>query len=113
MFVINKIQQLLDGFFNLIHRYVLEIIILMFIILFFLWTVAFIGNGLYGYHFDLQSCWGGFSAIGGAGVMAAIKYCMDSWKNSPEGEMPHSIKGTVIDFLSSKTNVRETEIKKT
>lgn len=113
MFVINKTQQLLDGFFNLIHRYVLEIIILMFIILFFLWTVAFIGNGLYGYHFDLQSCWGGFSAIGGAGVMAAIKYCMDSWKNSPEGEMPHSIRGTVIDLLSSKTNIRETEIKKT
>ena len=112
MFVIDKTQQLLDGFFNLIHRYVLEIIILMFIILFFLWTVAFIGNGLYGYHFDLQSCWGGFSAIGGAGVMAAIKYCMDSWKNSPEGEMPHSVSSTVIDFLSNKTNVRETEIKK-
>lgn len=107
LFVVNKAQQLLDSFFGLIHKYVLEIIILMFMTLFFLWTVAFIGNGLYGYRFDLQSCWGGFSAIGGAGVLAAIKYCMDSWKNSPEGELPRDVKHNVTDWLTKSKDILE------
>lgn len=81
---------MLDEFLGLVHRYVLELIILMFIALFTFWTCGFFANALYGYKFDLQSCWGGFSAIGGAGVLAAVKYCTDSWKNSPEGVMPGS-----------------------
>jgi len=89
MLLIDKIRELLDAFLGLVHRYVLELIILMFMTLFSLWMFAFLANGLYGYKFDLQSCWGGFSAIGGAGVLAAVKYCTDSWKNSPEGEPPH------------------------
>lgn len=83
---------MLDEFLGLIHRYVLELIILMFVALFMFWTCGFFANALYGYKFDLQSCWGGFSAIGGAGVLAAIKYCTDSWVNSPEG-VPPSAKG--------------------
>lgn len=86
--LMDKIKKLLDASLGLIHRYVLELIILMFMTLFTLWMFAFLANGLYNYKFDLQSCWGGFSAIGGAGVLAAIKYCTDSWKNSPEGEPP-------------------------
>lgn len=89
MTLMDKIQRLLDASLGLVHRYVLELIILMFVTLFSLWTFAFLANGLYGYKFDLQSCWGGFTAIGGAGVLAAIKYCTDSWKNSPEGESPY------------------------
>ena len=88
MLVMNKIQTLLDNFLGLIRRYVLELIILMFLGLFSLWSFAFLANGLYDFHFDLSSCWGGFSAIGGAGFLAAVKYCTDSWKNSPQGYMP-------------------------
>ena len=83
-------QQLISSMLATIRCYVLELIVLMFVTLFSLWAFAFLANGLYDYHFDLQSCWGGFSAIGGAGVLAIIKYCTDSWKNSDQGEMPDS-----------------------
>lgn len=86
--MIRDVQIVIDSIMILIRRYLLEIIVLMFITLFSFWAIAFFANGLYGYKFDLQSCWGGFSAIGGAGVLAAVKYCMDSWKNSPEGQEP-------------------------
>jgi hypothetical protein len=88
MEMVNKVGRITDVCFGLVRKYVSEIIILMFIGLFFLWSIGYLANAIYGYHFDLSSCWGGFSAIGGAGVLAAIKYCTDSWKNSPEGEMP-------------------------
>jgi len=96
MLMANKIQLLLDNILGLVRHYVLELIVLMFMALFSLWSFAFLANGLYGYQFDLQSCWGGFSAIGGAGVLAAVKYCTDSWKNSPEGYMPGD--GPLKDF---------------
>jgi len=88
MLLISKVQEVLDDFLGLIHRYVLELIILMFVALFVFWSCGFFANALYDCKFDLQSCWGGFSAIGGAGVLAAIKYCTDSWKNSPDGVPP-------------------------
>lgn len=96
MLVINKVQILLDTFLGLVRKYVLEIIVLMFMNLFILWSFAFLANGLYNFHFDLASCWGGFSAIGGAGFLAAVKYCTDSWKNSPGGFMPSY--GVLKDF---------------
>lgn len=96
MLMANKIQMLLDNFLGLVRRYVLELIILMFASLFSLWSFAFLANGLYDCHFDLASCWGGFSAIGGAGFLAAVKYCTDSWKNSPQGYMPGD--GPLKDF---------------
>lgn len=88
MELVNKVGRVTDVCFGLVRKYVSEIIILMFIGLFFLWSIGYLANAIYGYHFDLSSCWGGFSAIGGAGVLAAIKYCTDSWQNSPKGEMP-------------------------
>lgn len=96
MLVINRIEFMLDSFLGIVRRYVLELIILMFIALFSLWSFAFLANGLYDFHFDLASCWGGFSAIGGAGFLAAVKYCTDSWKNSPQGYMPGE--GPLKDF---------------
>ena len=44
---------------------------------------------LFGTKFDLKSCWDGFTALSGAGVLSAIKYVMDSWKNSSDGEKPY------------------------
>jgi len=86
--LLTEVEKLLDCSLGIVRRYIMEIIVLMFIGLFALWCFAFIANGLYGYHFDLASCWGGFSAIGGAGFLGAVKYCTDSFKNSPDGKMP-------------------------
>lgn len=99
--MIKDVQIVIDSIMILIRRYLLEIIVLMFITLFSFWAIAFFANGLYGYKFDLQSCWGGFSAIGGAGVLAAVKYCMDSWKNSPEGQEPTfaNMVNNISDFM--------------
>lgn len=88
MAIFALIYKIITTILSAIRYYVLEVIVLMFIVLFSLWALAFIGNGLYGCNFDLQSCWGGFSAIGGAGVLAIAKYCTDSWKNSEHGVMP-------------------------
>lgn len=74
--------------FDFIHNYTLEIILMSFIGLGFCWAIGYFCNALYGMKFELQSCWAGFSAIGGAGVLAAVKYCMDSWKNTPAGTAP-------------------------
>ena len=70
------------------QQYMIEALMMSFLILFLLWAIGYICNAVYGMHFELQSCWGGFQAIGGAGTLAAIKYIMDSWKNSPNGESP-------------------------
>ena len=73
---------------DFIHIYTLEIILMSFIGLGFCWGVGYFCNAIWGMKFELASCWAGFSAIGGAGVLAAVKYCMDSWKNTPAGEAP-------------------------
>lgn len=104
MLLANKLIELLDVIFQLVHRYVLELIIIMFISLFSFWTIGYFANPLYGYHFDLSSCWNGFSAVGGAGVIAAIKYCTDSWKNSPPGEPPVS-HTTIFNKFTEINNV--------
>lgn len=70
------------------QEYLIEALMAAFLILFILWAVGYVSNAVYGMHFELQSCWGGFQAIGGAGTLAAVKYIMDSWKNSPVGENP-------------------------
>lgn len=106
-------QGLFFGFIKFIHTYVLELIITAFMLLGLFWTIGYFANALYGYHFELQSCWGGFTAIGGAGTLAAVKYVMDSWKNSPEGEAPKTVKAfnNIIDtYVSHQPNKTEVNI---
>lgn len=86
--VIRRIRFIEQGIFDFIHDYTLELILISFIGLGFCWAVGYFCNALYGMKFELQSCWAGFSAIGGAGVLASVKYCMDSWKNTPDGKAP-------------------------
>lgn len=75
----------------------------MFLMLFGFWSVGYFANSLYGYHFDLQSCWTGFTAISGAGFLATVKYCTDSWKNSPPGKMPgEKIRHSTEEFPEDK-----------
>ncbi len=66
-----------------------------FLLLFLFWTIGYFANALLGTKFDIRSCWDGFTTLGGAGVLAMVKYIMDSWKNSGEGEKPYDIAGAV------------------
>jgi len=84
----KKWIAVLHGFFDFIHNFILEIILLAFIGLGICWGIGYFCNALYGMKFELASCWAGFSAIGGAGVLAAVKYCTDSFKNTEEGTAP-------------------------
>lgn len=88
MFIFSDVGWYLERFFQFVQRNLLQLIVVGFGFLVFCWAVGYFANALYGYKFELASCWAGFGAIGGAGVLATIKYCMDSWKNSPEDEMP-------------------------
>ncbi|MDR3591591.1 MAG: hypothetical protein P4N41_18195 [Negativicutes bacterium] len=74
---------------NRIQKYLIEALIGAFFILFACWAIGYFGNGLFGTKFDLASCWAGVSALGAGGVLAAIKYCADSWPNSDKGKMPY------------------------
>ena len=84
----QKVKNISRGIMDFIHNYTLEIILMSFIGLGFCRGIGYFCNALLGMKFELASCWAGFSAIGGAGVLASIKYCMDSWKNTPEGQAP-------------------------
>ena len=66
-----------------------------FLLLFLFWTIGYFANALLGTKFDIRSCWDGFTTLGGAGVLAMVKYIMDSWKNSSEGARPYDTTGTV------------------
>ena len=72
-----------------IQKYLIESIIAAFLLLFLFWGVGYWANALYGTKFDLRSCWDGFTTLGGAGVLAMLKYVMDSWKNSNDGDNPY------------------------
>jgi hypothetical protein len=71
-----------------IHDYWMGVVFCMIISLFLFWIAGYIGNGLFGCHFDLQSCWVGLSTVGGAGFTALSKYLIDSSLNSPKGHEP-------------------------
>ena len=55
------------------------------------WLFGYWSNGLYGTHFEINSCWQGLAGIvtglGGLATMAA-KYYIDSKYNSDNGEKP-------------------------
>ena len=53
-----------------------------FLLLFLFWTIGYFANALWGMKFEIRSCWDGFTTLSGAGVLAMVKYIMDSWKNS-------------------------------
>ncbi len=72
-----------------IQKYLVEAITGAFLLLFLFWAVGYWCNALYNTKFDLRSCWDGFTTLGGAGVLAAIKYIADSWKNSSDGDKPY------------------------
>ncbi|MBU2701702.1 hypothetical protein Ga0466249_002821 [Sporomusaceae bacterium BoRhaA] len=78
---------------NKIQQYLIEAIVAAFMLLFLFWAIGYWGNALYGMKFELKSCWDGFTTLGGAGVLAMIKYIMDSWKNSDDGKNPYQNDG--------------------
>lgn len=114
---INKAGgSVVQSVFDFIHNYTLELILISFILLGICWGIGYFANAIYGMHFELQSCWAGFTAIGGAGVLAAVKYCMDSWKNTPEGRAPsygmsasQRIATAMIDIMPHQEQPRQSE----
>ena len=77
-----------------LQKYMIEAITGAFLLLFLFWTIGYFANALFGMKFEIRSCWDGFTTLGGAGVLAMVKYIMDSWKNSGEGEGPYDITRT-------------------
>jgi len=75
-----------------IQKYMLEIIAGAFLLLFLFWAIGYWANALYGTKFDIHSCWDGFTTLGGAGILAVVRYIMDSWKNSDSGINPYDDK---------------------
>lgn len=51
------------------------------------WLYGYWSNGLWGTHFEINSCWQGISACG-MGLVGLFKWLVDSTKNSPSGEYP-------------------------
>ena len=91
---------------NKMQEYLIEALMAAFILLFVLSAVGYVCNAVCGMKFELQSCLGGFQAIGGAGTLAAVKYIMDSWKNSSDGE------NSVVTLKNAVANATQPEEKK-
>ena len=51
------------------------------------WLYGYWSNGLWGTHFEINSCWQGVSACG-MGLVGLFKWLVDSTKNSPDGMYP-------------------------
>ena len=51
------------------------------------WGIGYYANALYGYHFQIESCWQGLSAIA-ISLVGFFKWLIDSWKNSDAGKLP-------------------------
>ena len=78
-----------------IQRYMIEAITAAFLLLFLFWSIGYFANALFGMHFEIKSCWDGFTTLGGAGVLAMVKYIVDSGLNSVKEGMPYDTTGTV------------------
>lgn len=74
---------------NKVQKFLIEALIGAFLLLFFCWLVGYWWNALGGAKFELKSCWDGFTTLAGAGIMAALKYIMDSLVNSEKNKMPY------------------------
>ena len=82
---------------NRAQLYIIDGIIVSLILLFVFWAVGYWCNALFGMHFELHSCWEGALAIGSAGVLAVVRYIVDSLANSPKGVPPaKQIMNTII-----------------
>ena len=75
-----------------LQKYMIEAITGAFLLLFLFWTIGYFANALLGMKFEIRSCWDGFTTLSGAGVLAMVKYIMDSWKNSEDGTNPYERK---------------------
>lgn len=51
------------------------------------WGIGYYANALFGYKFEINSCWQGVSAVG-VGLVGLLKWLIDSVRNSKDGEMP-------------------------
>jgi hypothetical protein len=73
---------------NWLHDNWLGVILIMSVTTFLFWTIGYFANGLFGYHFDLASCWAGMGAIATAAVAGWGKFWVLGKYCSKEGEMP-------------------------
>ena len=94
--LISKIEEVFQ--LNKMQMYIIEGLMVAFMALFVFWGIGYFANAIYGMKFELASCWSGLQALGGAGVLAIIKYVVDSCKNSPDGQSPYTSNALPTSF---------------
>jgi len=108
---INKFRacvKYLDLIMSLFKKYMLELLCMSFFIIFDLWVFGYLMNGLYGYKFDLTSSVQAIGAISSAGILTAIKYTIDSTKNTVLGESPEKrVRESINRFINGDKFVDE------
>ena len=53
----------------------------------FSWLFGYWSNGLFNTHFQIESCWQGYTAMG-IGLVGLLKWLIDSGLNTPKGISP-------------------------
>ena len=86
--LMQKSTKNFDIIMSLFRKYIPEFLCLAFFMIFILWMLGYIMNGLYDKSFDLESSLSAIGAIGSASVMTLIRYITDSKMNSNVGENP-------------------------
>ena len=108
---INKFRtcvKYFDLIMSLFKKYMLELLCMSFFVIFDLWVFGYLMNGLYGYKFDLASSVQAIGAISSAGILTAIKYTIDSTKNTVLGESPEKrVRESINRFINGDQYVDE------
>jgi len=74
---------------NGVRRYVIDAVLAALGLLFVNWFIGWWGNAYLKGEFDLHSCWEGVEILGGTGIIALLRFGIDSLANSPRGEHPY------------------------
>ena len=108
---VNKFRtcvKYFDLIMSLFKKYMLELLCMSFFVIFDLWVFGYLMNGLYGYKFDLASSVQAIGAISSAGILTAIKYTIDSTKNTALGESPEKrVRESINRFINGDKYVDE------
>jgi hypothetical protein len=72
------------------------------------WAIGYYANGLYGMHFQIESCWTGLNAIA-ISLVGFFKWVIDSWKNSDGGFLPFGYQKGGVQNESSNPSTNSSD----
>lgn len=81
-------RKFIEKLMSWLYHYFVGVILIQSFIIFMSWLYGYWSMGLNSGKFDLNSCGSALAAVAASAATGWGKWVVDSWKNSPQGEMP-------------------------